>query len=88
MTLGAGVGERIRIEDCVFTYNNFWRYSPSWHGGGAKLIPWFNKSVVRNSEFAYNYGPGLWLDGSCNDSVLEGNRFLQCGHTPSPGGFS
>ncbi len=70
--LGAGVGEEILIEDCLFTHNNFWRYSPGWHGGGAKLIPWFNKSTVRNSEFAYNYGPGLWFDGSCNDSIIEG----------------
>jgi len=80
--LGAGVGEKIVIEDCVCTHNNFWRYSPGWHGGGAKLIPWFNRSVVRNSEFAYNYGPGLWLDGSCNDSVLEGNR---CHDNEGPG---
>ena len=70
--MGAGVGEGILIENCLVTHNDFWRYSPGWHGGGAKLIPWFNKSIVRNSEFAYNYGPGLWLDGSCNDSVIEG----------------
>jgi len=80
--LGGGVGEGILIEDGIFTHNNFWRYSPGWHGGGAKLIPWFNRSVVRNSEFAYNYGPGLWLDGSCNDSVLEGNR---CHDNEGPG---
>ncbi|MGQ9732030.1 MAG: right-handed parallel beta-helix repeat-containing protein [Candidatus Zipacnadales bacterium] len=80
--LGAGVGEEILVEGCRFTHNNFWRYSPSWHGGGAKLIPWFNKSTVRNSEFAYNYGPGLWLDGSCNDSLLEGNR---CHDNEGPG---
>ncbi len=71
--MGAGVGEDLLIEDCVVTHNNFWRYSPGWHGGGAKIIPWFNKSVVRNSEFAFNYGPGLWFDGSCNDSIVEGN---------------
>lgn len=68
---GAGVGKGMVIEDCVATHNNFWRYSPSWHGGGAKLIPWFDKSVVRRSRFAYNYGPGLWFDGSCNDSIIE-----------------
>lgn len=80
--LGAGVGEEILIEQCTFTHNNFWRYSPGWHGGAAKLIPWFNKSVVRNCEFAYSYGPGLWLDGSCNDSILEGNH---CHDNEGPG---
>lgn len=80
--LGAGVGEEILIEDCRFTHNNFWRYSPGWHGGAAKLIPWFNKSTVRNSEFAYSYGPGLWFDGSCNGSVIEGNR---CHDNEGPG---
>lgn len=79
---GAGVGEGMVVEDCVFNHNNFWRYSPGWHAGGAKIIPWFNRSVVRNSEFAYNYGPGLWLDGSCNENVLEGNR---CHDNEGPG---
>lgn len=80
--MGAGVGEDLLIEDCVVTHNNFWRYSPGWHAGGAKLIPWFNHSTVRNSEFAYNYGPGLWFDGSCNDSVVEGNS---CHDNEGPG---
>jgi len=80
--MGAGVGEEMLIEDCVVTHNNFWRYSPGWHGGGAKLIPWFNKSVVRRCEFAYNYGPGLWFDGSCNDSIIEGCR---CHDNEGPG---
>ncbi|MBM3475397.1 MAG: DUF1565 domain-containing protein [Armatimonadetes bacterium] len=71
--MGAGVGEELLIEDCRAMHNNFWRYSPGWHGGGAKIIPWFNRSIVRNSEFAFNYGPGLWFDGSCNDSLVEGN---------------
>jgi len=80
--MGAGVGENQLIEDCVVTHNNYWRYSPGWHGGGAKLIPWFNKSTVRNSEFAFNYGPGLWFDGSCNDSVIEG---CYCHDNEGPG---
>ena len=80
--MGGGVGERLLIDECTVTHNNFWRYSPGWHGGGAKIIPWFNKSTVRNSRFAYNYGPGLWFDGSCNDSVIEGNR---CHDNEGPG---
>ena len=80
--MGAGVGEEMLIEDCIVTHNNFWRYSPGWHGGGAKLIPWFNRSVVRRSEFAFNYGPGLWFDGSCNDSLVEDCR---CHDNEGPG---
>ncbi|MBI2301991.1 MAG: right-handed parallel beta-helix repeat-containing protein, partial [Armatimonadetes bacterium] len=80
--LGAGVGEALLVEDCLVTHNNFWRFSPGWHGGGAKIIPWFNHSVVRGSEFADNYGPGLWFDGSCNDSTIEGNR---CHDNEGPG---
>jgi parallel beta-helix repeat protein len=79
---GAGVGEGMLLEDSVFTHNNFWRYSPGWHGGAAKIIPWFNKSTVRNCEFAYSYGPGVWFDGSCNDSLIEGNR---CHDNEGPG---
>lgn len=80
--LGGGVGEEMLVEDCVFTHNNFWRYSPGWHGGAAKIIPWFNKSTVRHCEFAYSYGPGVWFDGSCNDSIIEGNR---CHDNEGPG---
>ena len=79
---GGGVGEGMLVEDSVFTHNNFWRYSPGWHGGAAKIIPWFNKSTVRNCEFAYSYGPGVWFDGSCNDSIIEGNR---CHDNEGPG---
>jgi len=69
-----GVGEEILIEDCVLTDNNIWRYNPGWHGGGAKFIPGFSKSVVRGCRFERNYGPGLWFDASCNDNLIENNN--------------
>ena len=68
-----GCGEDILIEDCVVTNNNVWRYNPGWHGGGAKFIPGFCKSVIRGCRFVNNYGPGLWFDCSCNDNIVENN---------------
>jgi parallel beta-helix repeat protein len=68
-----GSGEGHLIEACRVIYNNIDRYDPSWHCGGAKLIPKFNKGRIVGNEFAYNIGPGLWLDGSCNDNRIERN---------------
>jgi parallel beta-helix repeat protein len=69
----AGTGEGHLIEGCQVIYNNIDRFDPSWHCGGAKLIPKFNKGRIVGNEFAYNVGPGLWLDESCNDNRLEQN---------------
>jgi len=68
-----GSGENHVIEKCRVIYNNTDRYDPSWHCGGAKLIPGFNKGRIIANEFAYNIGPGLWLDESCNDNRIERN---------------
>lgn len=68
-----GTGEKNTIEGCRIVYNNVDRYSPEWHAGGAKLIPTFRHGVIRHNEFAHNLGPGLWLDGACNDNVIDGN---------------
>lgn len=68
-----GTGENHLIEGCRVLYNNIDRYDPSWHCGGAKLIPKFSKSRVVACEFAYNIGAGLWIDDGCNDNRLERN---------------
>ena len=68
-----GTGEGHLIEGCRVIYNNIDRYDPSWHCGGAKLIPKFNKGRIIGNEFAYNVGPGLWLDEGCNDNRIERN---------------
>ena len=68
-----GTGEGHLIEGCRVIYNNIDRYDPSWHCGGAKLIPKFNKGRIVGNEFAYNVGPGLWLDASCDDNRIERN---------------
>src|SRR5205085_8302916 len=52
---------------------NLDRYDPSWHCGGAKLVPQFNNSRVIGNEFAYNIGAGLWLDEGCNENRIERN---------------
>ncbi len=68
-----GTGEHHTIEGCRVVYNNVDRYNPEWHAGGAKLIPNFSHGSIRHNEFAHNFGPGLWLDGGCNENVVDGN---------------
>jgi parallel beta-helix repeat protein len=68
-----GSGEGHLIEACRVIYNNIDRYSSNWHCGGAKLIPKFNKGWIVGNEFAYNVGPGLWLDNSCDENQIERN---------------
>ncbi len=68
-----GTGENHLIENCRFLFNNVDRYDTQWHAGGAKLIPNFSHSVIRHNEFAHNLGPGLWLDGACNENEIDGN---------------
>jgi parallel beta-helix repeat protein len=68
-----GRGEGHSIENCRVIYNNIDKYDPSWHCGGAKLIPKFNNGNVIGNEFAYNIGPGLWLDEGCANNRLERN---------------
>ena len=68
-----GTGENHVIEKCRVIYNNTDHYDPSWHCGGAKLIPGFNNSRITGNEFAHNIGPGLWLDESCNNNCVERN---------------
>ena len=68
-----GTGEGHLIEGCRVIYNNIDRYDPGWHCGGAKLIPQFSHGRITKSEFAHNIGPGLWLDGRCNDNLIEAN---------------
>ena len=68
-----GTGERHTIEGCRIVYNDIDRYTPEWHAGGAKLIPNFRHGSIRHNEFAHNFGPGLWLDGGCDENVIDGN---------------
>lgn len=68
-----GTGEGHLIEGCRVIYNNIDRYNPGWHCGGAKLVPQFNKGRIIRNEFAYNIGPGLWLDEGCNENRIERN---------------
>ena len=77
-----GTGQDHVIEGCRVIYNNIDRYYFNWHCGGAKLIPAFTRSRVSHNEFAYNIGPGLWLDGDSNDNLIEGNL---CHDNEGPG---
>ncbi len=77
-----GMGPGHLIARCRFLYNNIDRYDLGWHCGGAKLIPHFSNGEIRQNEFAYNIGPGLWLDGNCNQNLIEGNL---CHDNEGPG---
>ncbi|MGI8957925.1 MAG: right-handed parallel beta-helix repeat-containing protein [Chthoniobacterales bacterium] len=77
-----GTGEHHTIEGCRVVYNNVDRYDPEGHAGGAKLIPRFSHSTIRHNEFAHNLGPGLWLDGACDDNIIDGNL---CHDNEGPG---
>ncbi len=68
-----GTGQNHLIEGCRFLYNNIDRYYYDWHAGGAKLIPSFEHSHITRNEFAYNMGHALWLDGGCNDNLVDRN---------------
>jgi len=68
-----GTGENHVIENCRVIFNNVNRYDTQWHAGGAKLIPNFRHGTIRHNEFAHNLGPGLWLDGQCDENVIDGN---------------
>jgi parallel beta-helix repeat protein len=70
------------IAHCRVIYNNIDRYDLSWHCGGAKLIPHYSSGEIRQNEFAYNIGPGLWLDNNCNENLIEGNL---CHDNEGPG---
>jgi parallel beta-helix repeat protein len=69
----SGTGDGHIIESCRVIYNNINRYDPAWHAGGAKLTPKFNHGRITRCEFAYNIGPGLWLDDCCTDNFIESN---------------
>jgi len=77
-----GNGNGPVIEKCRVIYNNVDRFDPSWHCGGAKLIPRLRHGSIRHNEFAHNIGPGLWLDDGCNDNLIESNL---CHDNEGPG---
>lgn len=72
----SGVGGRgggHLIENNVVSHNNTDDYDNDWHSGGAKLIPGFCNSIVRNNVFSHNKGKGLWLDDNSNDNLIFKN---------------
>ncbi len=77
-----GTGNGHSIERCRVLCNNLDRYDPGWHGGGAKIIPNFSNGRIIGNEFGYNIGPGLWLDGNCNENELASNY---CHDNEGPG---
>jgi len=68
-----GRGEGHLIENNVITFNNTDDYDNDWHSGGAKLIPGFSNSIIKENVFSYNKGKGLWLDDNSNNNLIIRN---------------
>jgi parallel beta-helix repeat protein len=50
-------------------YNNSRKFNPLWHAGGLKAATGAN-GIVRDSEAAYNTGPGIWFDYSSSGKPI------------------
>jgi len=71
--LGGGGSQRIYLENNTFAYHNWRMYSPSWHGGAAKIIPANIDGIYRNNTFKYSYAAGLWFDAYNAGNLMEYN---------------
>ncbi len=67
MGMGGGPNIGLLVEGNRILYNNWRRINPSFEGGGSKWTSTM-ESYLRDNEFAYNHGSGLWCDGfNCNN---------------------
>lgn len=69
-----GAGDSAWVQGNEIAFNNYQKqYSFGWEAGGAKI------AVARGTRFYQNYvhdnwGPGLWCDIDCYDTIFDGNR--------------
>lgn len=78
---GTGLlGNGTVYENNVFDGNNYRRYNPSWHCGGAKLIQGRSNMVLRGNIFKNTLlCPGLWFDTMGGGHIIEENTFSDNG---------
>lgn len=62
----------LTIDGVVAIGNNYAGFDSGWDAGGAKILTSHNVTVT-NSEFANNYGRGLWFDWENQNILIEGN---------------
>lgn len=73
-TLGfGGVGNDSIIDTCTSAYNNVG--TSNGDSGGCKIVLSL-RTIVRNSWFHHNNGPGIWYD-IANDSILVDNNLVE-----------
>lgn len=66
---GSGWGHR--IINCETSYNNYRYFSPWWHGGGMKIIPYAHGIIFTNHISSYNRGIGMWFDEGCSGVIIQ-----------------
>ena len=65
------------IQDCV-TNENSWRFGPTWHAGGMKIVGGLpsNNLIIKHTAINNN-GKGIWFDWCKNNRV---ERSFLCGN--------
>lgn len=57
----ASATEGFLIKECTANFNNYRNFYAQWHAGGFKGAS-SAYGTIKNSEFAYNKGGGIWFD--------------------------
>lgn len=70
-----GKGDGMVVVGNEIAYNNTRRIDPGWEAGGTKFVR-TRDLVVRGNYVHDNRGPGLWMDGSNVNSLVEDNRVI------------
>lgn len=65
--------QRLLIEDCDISRNNYRGFHRDWHAGGMKLIPSVRGVTVRGCRVADNDGAGIWFDHPLGENTITGN---------------
>jgi parallel beta-helix repeat protein len=63
--------QNILLEGNETSFNNYRRFSRSWHGGGIKAVPSCNAVEISRHQALSNYGPGIWFDGWCRNISIN-----------------
>jgi parallel beta-helix repeat protein len=75
-----GRGRGHRIIQCETNHNNWRGWSPGWHGGGVKFIPYWHDALIKGHTAAYNNGDGIWFDARMSNVTIEGCRVYRNTH--------
>jgi len=69
-----GGGWDNRVLDCEVSWNNWRRWSPSWHAGGMKIIPSAHGWTVSGCTVEHNIeSDGIWFDAANANILIQNN---------------